>query len=109
FTGSIWPQRLGESLVGSSFQPSSKTPWGATVSPDAPRLSQGRIEVRTEHLLLALIAHGEGVAQHVLSQLRVDLEKAAVATQTVRFPKPTPMLPPLEESEQWPPAPPQAN
>jgi Clp amino terminal domain, pathogenicity island component len=82
---------------------------GTPVSPDAPRLSHGRVEVRTEQLLLALIAHGEGFAAHVLSQFGVDLEKAAVATQSVRFPKPAHLFPDWEESEQWPPAPPKAN
>jgi hypothetical protein len=53
---------------------------------DAPRLSQRRVVVYTQQLLLALNAHGEGVAAHVLSQLGVDLEKAAVATTHVRFP-----------------------
>jgi ATP-dependent Clp protease ATP-binding subunit ClpA len=109
FSGSVWTQRLGEVLVGPSFAPSSKTPWDTPVSPAAPRLSQGRVEVRTEDLLLALIAHGEGVAAHVLSQFGVDLEKAAVATQSIRFTKPATTFPLMYESEQWPPAPPKAN
>ena len=109
FTGAVWMQRLGESLVGPSFQPSATTPWDTAVSPDAPRLSQGRVEVRTEQLLLALIAHGEGVAADVLAQFDVDLAKAAVATQSVRFPRPAPMFPRSEESERWPPAPPKAS
>jgi ATP-dependent Clp protease ATP-binding subunit ClpC len=109
FTGSVWTQRLGEVLVGPSFQPSSKTPWDTSVSPAAPRLSQGRVEVRTEDLLLALIAHGEGVAAHVLSQFGVDLEKAAVATQSIRFAKPATIFPLSEEPARWPPAPPKAN
>jgi ATP-dependent Clp protease ATP-binding subunit ClpA len=108
-TGCVWTQRLGASLVGPAFQPSSTTPWHTPVSPDAPRLSQRLVEVRTEHLLLALIAHGEGIAGHVLSQLGIDLEKAAVATQSVRLPKPASLFPVLEELEQWPPAPPKAN
>jgi hypothetical protein len=109
FTGAVWTQRLGERLVGTSFQPSPKTPWETPVSPDAPRLSQGRVEVRTEQLLLALIARGEGVAAHILSQFHVNLDKAAVATQSVRSPKPAPIFPLLEESEQWPPTPTKAN
>jgi hypothetical protein len=54
------------------------------VSVEAPRLSQGRVKVRTEDLLLALIAHGEGVAARVLADYGVDLERAAVATTAVR-------------------------
>jgi ATP-dependent Clp protease ATP-binding subunit ClpA len=109
FTGCVWTQRLGESLVGASFEPSSETPWGTAVSRRAPRLAERRVEVRTEQLLLALLAHGEGVAAHVLSQFGVDLEKAAVAIQSVRFPKPARMFPLVEESGQWPPVPPEAS
>jgi hypothetical protein len=65
--------------------------------------------VHTEQLLLALIAHGEGVAAPVLAQFGIDLEKAAVATTHVRFPRPPPTLPVLEEWERWPPSPPKAN
>jgi ATP-dependent Clp protease ATP-binding subunit ClpA len=109
FTGAVWTQRLGESLVGPSFQASSITPWDTPVSPRAPRLSQGRVEVRTEQLLLALIAHDEGVAVHVLSQLGVDLEKAAVATQSVRYSGPAPTFPAVEQPGPWPPSPPKQN
>jgi ATP-dependent Clp protease ATP-binding subunit ClpC len=102
FTGALWTQRLGESLAGPSFQPSTESLLGTPVSPRAPRLAQARVEVRSEHLLLALIAHGEGVAAHVLRELGVDLEKAAVATQSVRFPSPAPPFSP-GQSEPWPP------
>jgi ATP-dependent Clp protease ATP-binding subunit ClpC len=75
---------LARSLVGASFSPSPTTPWGTPVSAEAPRLSQGRVKVRTEDLLLALIAHGEGVAAQVLGDFGVDLERAAVATSEIR-------------------------
>jgi ATP-dependent Clp protease ATP-binding subunit ClpC len=84
FTGAVWLPSLGRSLVGASFSPSPTTPWGSPVSVEAPRLSQGRVKVRTEDLLLALIAHGEGVAAQVLADYGVDLERAAVATTAVR-------------------------
>ena len=111
FTGSIWMPRLAKDLLGPSAPPiSPKTPWGTRVSADAPRLSQGRVEVRTEQLLLALIAHGEGLAARVLAQFEVDLEKAAAATTHVRFPLvPFPTASSFTESEQWPPAPPKAK
>jgi ATP-dependent Clp protease ATP-binding subunit ClpC len=109
-TGSVWMQRLGESLVGPSFKPSAETPWGTPVSPEAPRLSQPRVQVRSEDLLLALIAHGEGAAVDVLANLGVDLEKAAVATQSVRFPKPEDHSHPAPfRGPEWPPAPPKQN
>jgi ATP-dependent Clp protease ATP-binding subunit ClpC len=108
FTGSVWTLRLGQSLMGPSFEPSATTPWGTPVSTDAPRLSQGHIQVRSEDLLLALIAHGEGVAASLLSDLGVDLEKAAVATTHVRSPKPEdPTFKPLfQVPAEWPPSPP---
>ena len=84
FTGAVWIPSLGRSLVGASFSPSPTTPWGTPVSAEAPRLSQGRVKVRTEDLLLALIAHGEGVGAQVLADLGVDLERAAVATTEIR-------------------------
>jgi ATP-dependent Clp protease ATP-binding subunit ClpC len=104
FTGSMWVPRLGESLVGPSFEPSSTTPGCTPVRSTAPRFAQGRAEIRTEQLLLALIAHQEGVAAHVLSQFGVDLEQAAVATTAIRFPRPAAAAWSFGE---WPPAPPQ--
>ena len=111
FTGSVWLVRLGQTLVGPSFEPSAATPWGTPVSTGAPRLSQGRVQVRTEDVLLALIAHGEGVAARVLSDLGVDMEKAAVASQNVRFPRPEPSVfqLPFQQPAEWPPAPPKQN
>jgi ATP-dependent Clp protease ATP-binding subunit ClpC len=107
FTGSLWTLRLGQSLVGPSFRPSAETPLGRPLSIAAPRLSQGRAEVRTENVLLALLAHGEGVAARVLADLGIDLEKAAVATHNVRSPRPEPL--PYEQPAKWPPSPPQRN
>jgi len=76
------------------------------VDPAAPRFAQGRAEIRTEQLLLALIAHEEGVATHALSQLGVDLERAAVATTAIRFPRPAAALWSFGE---WPPAAPKTG
>jgi ATP-dependent Clp protease ATP-binding subunit ClpC len=107
FTGSVWTLRLGQSLVGPSFQPTTETPLGRPVSAAAPRLSQGRVEVRSENLLLALIAHGDGVAARVLAELGIDMEKAAVATQSVRSPRAESL--PYEQPAKWPPSRPQQN
>jgi ATP-dependent Clp protease ATP-binding subunit ClpC len=74
FTGAVWTQRLGQCLVDPAFRASQPIgrPW---------------VEVRTEQVLLALIAHGDGVAATVLAELGVDLEKAAVTTTHVRYPQ----------------------
>jgi ATP-dependent Clp protease ATP-binding subunit ClpC len=110
-TGSLWLVRLGESLVGPGFEPSPTTPSGRPVPLAAPRLGHRRAEVRTEDVLLALIAHGEGVGARVLSDLDVDLDRAAVACLNVRFPRPEgwsfqlPFAPPAT----WPPFPPKRN
>jgi Clp amino terminal domain, pathogenicity island component len=107
YTGALWQPLLGKSLVGPSSEPSTQTPWGTHVPEQAPRLAAkplGEVVVRTEDLLLALIAHGEGVAAHVLSLHGVDLEKAAVVTTRVRFPH-APQVP----SGEWPPALPKPN
>ncbi|MGD0714719.1 MAG: Clp protease N-terminal domain-containing protein [Gaiellaceae bacterium] len=102
FSGSIWLPLLVKTTVGPSCEP---TP---PVSRHAPRLrANPRSEVRTEELLLALIAHGEGVAAHALSDLGVDLDKVAVASQYARSPYPT-FGPPFKQTE-WPPAPPKRN
>jgi ATP-dependent Clp protease ATP-binding subunit ClpC len=106
-TGSLWTVRLGKSLVGPGFEPSPTTPSGRPVPPAAPRLAQGRVEVRTEDLLLALIAHGEGIAARVLSDLGVDLERAAVACLNVRFPRPHEWT--FQATAEWPPSPPKRN
>jgi ATP-dependent Clp protease ATP-binding subunit ClpC len=86
-TGAVWSQRLGESIGACGFE--QRQPLG-----------RPRLDVRSEQVLLALIAHGDGVAAHVLGELGVDLEKAATATTHVRFPLPT-----LElfSSGTWPP------
>jgi ATP-dependent Clp protease ATP-binding subunit ClpC len=111
FTGSIWLPRLGQSLVGPEFKPSPTTPFGPRLSPIAPRLNQGRVEVRTEDLLLALIAHGEGIAATVLAELGVDLEKAAAAGLHARFgPSRVQSFFDLPfRADEWPPAPPKQN
>jgi ATP-dependent Clp protease ATP-binding subunit ClpC len=100
FTGAIWSQRLGESLVGPSFEPSPSS---------LSRVSCGQAFVSTENLLLALIAHGEGVAARLLAELGVDLAKAAVATMNVRFPRPQTYDVPFGYEPGWPPSPPAEN
>ncbi|HEY1366438.1 MAG TPA: Clp protease N-terminal domain-containing protein [Gaiellaceae bacterium] len=71
----------------------------------APRLRPGvRHEVRSEELLFALLAHGEGVAAHVLSGFDVDLAKLAVAIQRVRFSGAPATL--FQAPSRWPPEPP---
>ena len=57
-------------------------------------------EVRTEQVLLALIAHGDGVAARVLAELGVDLEKAAETTTHVRYPQ---MQQAFRLAATWPP------
>jgi ATP-dependent Clp protease ATP-binding subunit ClpC len=72
FTGVVWSQRLGAACLDRPIR--------------ATHLTGRPLEVRSEQLLLALIAHGEGVAARVLSELGVDIEKAAAATTHARFP-----------------------
>ncbi len=72
FTGTIWSRRLGAALVDPAFR--------------ATRPLGRPFEVRSEQLLLALVAHGEGIAAHVLGELGVDVAAAATATTRVRFP-----------------------
>jgi ATP-dependent Clp protease ATP-binding subunit ClpC len=74
FSGVVWTQRLGQACVGPAFRASQP-------------IGRPLLEVRSEQLLLALIAHGEGVAARVLGELGVDLDKAATATTHVRFPQ----------------------
>src|SRR5262249_6220598 len=87
-TGAVWTQRLGQGPADPAFragQPIGR-PW---------------VEVRSEQVLLALIAHGDGVAARVLAELGVDLEKAAVATTHLRFPQ---LHRPFDLATTWPPA-----
>jgi ATP-dependent Clp protease ATP-binding subunit ClpC len=101
YTGALWLPRLGASVMGPSFRPTAESTSDKPVTPRAPRLAcEKRRQVRSEGLLLALLAHGEGVAANVLSELGVDLAKAATATQHVRFPSPVP------DVLGWPPEPP---
>ena len=86
FTGAVWSQQLGAACLDGPIR--------ATQPIGRP------FEVRSEQLLLALIAHGEGVAAHLLSELGVDIEKAAVATTHVRFP-----LGVRDQFAPWPPKP----
>jgi ATP-dependent Clp protease ATP-binding subunit ClpC len=74
FTGTIWSQQLGIRLCDPAFAFRATRPFGRP------------FEVRSEQVLLALLAHGEGVAWRVLADLGVDIEKAATATTHVRFP-----------------------
>jgi ATP-dependent Clp protease ATP-binding subunit ClpC len=104
FTGLVWSQRLGESLIGPSFRAGSMTPADATGPGASDRPRPLRAEVGTEHLLLALIAHGDGIAARVLADLGVNVETAAVATTHVRFP--TSAAPPWSAAVGGWPAPP---
>jgi Clp amino terminal domain, pathogenicity island component len=54
-------------------------------------------------VLLALITHGDGVAAHVLAELGVDLEKAAVTTTHVRFPELEQLREVIAPAVIWPP------
>ena len=53
----------------------------------------------------------EGIAVHVLAELGVSLEKAAVATTEARFPRPEgfTLPPPFRQADTWPPSPPATN
>jgi ATP-dependent Clp protease ATP-binding subunit ClpC len=100
FSGAIWLPRV----AGTSLAPRQRR----APQPRAPRLRAPEDDrVRSEHLLFALLAHGEGVAAHVLTDLGVDLARLAVAIQHVRFPDPTRR--PFAEQPRWPPAPPERN
>ena len=74
-------------MVARGRTPSCARDVGADFPPSPPP-GRPRLEVRSEQVLLSLIAHGEGVAARVLAELGVDLEKAATATTHVRFPRP---------------------
>lgn len=53
----------------------------------APRfVLQKGAKLGSSDLLLALVAHGEGIAARVLGDLGVDLERAFVATTSATFP-----------------------
>jgi ATP-dependent Clp protease ATP-binding subunit ClpC len=92
FTGAVWTQRLGQCMVDPAFRASQPIgrPW---------------VEVRTEQVLLALVAHGDGVAAHVLAELGVDLEKAAVTTTHIRFPQLERLREVFAPAVLWPPKP----
>lgn len=102
FTGAVWSQKLGESLIGPSFARSNH-PADATGPRVPDRLRQVGAEVRTEHLLLALIACGDGIAARVLADLGVDIEKAAAAAARIRFPDEAAPAWPVAGGA-WPPA-----
>jgi ATP-dependent Clp protease ATP-binding subunit ClpC len=101
FSGSTWlPLIVQTSLNARMPRP---------LSSPAPRLrSSRRREIQADELLFALLAHGEGVAAHVLARLGVDLEKLAVAVHRARLPEaPQNIL--VEGSLHWPPDPPGRN
>jgi ATP-dependent Clp protease ATP-binding subunit ClpC len=69
----------------------------------APRLRMpGPRPVQTEELLLALLAHGEGVAAAVLESFGVDLEKLAVACNRARLGDLPPLI--VGGPPSWPPS-----
>jgi len=84
FTGTIWSQQLGAALLDRPFRASQ--PIGRP------------FKVRSEQVLLALIAHGEGIAARVLEDLGVDIGKAATATTHVHMPTAV-----REQFAPWPP------
>jgi Clp amino terminal domain, pathogenicity island component len=101
FSGSTWlPLVVATSLDARMPRP---------LSSPAPRLRASRHrEVQADELLFALLAHGEGVAAHVLDRLGVDLERLAVAVHRARLPEaPQNIL--FEGSLRWPPNPPGRN
>jgi ATP-dependent Clp protease ATP-binding subunit ClpC len=101
FSGSTWlPLVVATSLDARMPRP---------LSSPAPRLrASRRREVQADELLFAMLAHGEGVAAHVLDRLGVDLEKLAVAVHRARLPEaPENIL--VEGSLRWPPDPPGRN
>jgi ATP-dependent Clp protease ATP-binding subunit ClpC len=97
FNGSTWlPLVVATSLDARMPRP---------LSSPAPRLrASRRREVQADELLFALLAHGEGVAAHVLDRLGVDLEKLAVAVHRARLPD-APQNIVFEGSLPWPPDP----
>jgi ATP-dependent Clp protease ATP-binding subunit ClpC len=99
FSGAVWvPRVVATSVEGRESPPPSR----------APLLRRSDQRVRSEQLLFALLAHGEGVAARVLGEVDVDLERLAVAIQQVRFPDLTRQA--LLEQRSWPPlAPPDSN
>jgi ATP-dependent Clp protease ATP-binding subunit ClpC len=97
FSGSTWlPLVVETSLDAPTPRPFSSA---------APRLrASRRREVQTDELLFALLAHGEGVAAHVLNRLGIDLEKLAIAVHRARVPEaPENVL--VDTSLRWPPGP----
>ena len=98
FSGSRWlPLVVETSLDAHLPRPPSAA---------APRLRpSGRREVQAEELLFALLAHGEGLAAHILRGFGVDLDKLAVAIHRARLPESAQSLFP-EGPLRWPPIPP---
>jgi ATP-dependent Clp protease ATP-binding subunit ClpA len=101
FSGATWLPLVVETSLD------ARTP--RPLSSPAPRLrAWRRREIQADELLFALLAHGEGVAAHILGRLGVDLEKLAVAVHRARSPEaPENIL--VEGSLRWPPEPPGRN
>jgi ATP-dependent Clp protease ATP-binding subunit ClpC len=101
FSGSTWLPLVVETSLDARMPRPLSSP--------APRLrASRRREIQADELLFALLAHGEGVAAHVLGRLGVDLEKLAVAVHRARLPEaPQNIL--VEGSLRWPPDPPGRN
>ena len=77
------------------FTPRAKKVLEKIVVEEARRL--GHNYVGTEHILLALISEGEGVAAQVLLNLGVDLEKARKTILEILKPEEAPGITPEEE------------
>jgi ATP-dependent Clp protease ATP-binding subunit ClpC len=101
FSGSTWLPLVVETSLDA--------PMPRPLASPAPRLrASRRREVQADELLFALLAHGDGVAAHVLDRLGVDLEKLAAAVHRARMPEaPQDIL--VEGSLRWPPHPPGRN
>jgi ATP-dependent Clp protease ATP-binding subunit ClpA len=98
FSGSTWLPLVIQTNLG----PAELCPPAAR----APRLRPGlRREIRSEELLFALLAHGEGLAAHLLSGFDVDLAKLAAATERVRLAGAVPTML-FQAPRRWPPEPP---
>jgi ATP-dependent Clp protease ATP-binding subunit ClpC len=101
FSGATWLPLVVETSLD------AHTPSPLTSPAPLLRASRRR-EVQADELLFALLAHGEGVAAHVLGQLDIDLEKLAMAVHRARLPE-APRNPLVAGTLRWPPDPPGRN
>jgi ATP-dependent Clp protease ATP-binding subunit ClpC len=98
FTGSIWLPLVVETSLD------TRSPRPPTASAPLLRATKRR-RLQADELLFALLAHGEGVAAHVLREFGLDLDMLAVAFHRARMPEAAQQAL-LERSPRWPPDPP---